>query len=182
MFEVFLIMRQLHEMLWYLTECLSLECAHSIQSELRTILERTEKLTRLSPKSIIELNVEAHRTNVNDLILQTSELVRTKYRYGQKAPSKRNKVSQGLDYFGSDIRKVNLRGANLEGACLIASDLRGVDLSGADLIGADMRGANISAANLANSIFLTQAQINTTKGESSTKLPISLVRPKQWSK
>jgi len=183
MFEVFLIMRQLHEMLWYLTEALSLQPARSIQDKLSSILNKTEDLTHLSPDALIELDVEAHRIHVNALLLQTSELVRTKFRGGQKTPLKRNKTSaRGLDFFGADIRKTNLRGANLRGACLIAADIRGADLSGADLIGADMRDANISGTNLIDSIFLTQAQINTAKGDSGTKLPISLVRPKYWAK
>ena len=68
----------------------------------------------------------------------------------------------------------------MRGACLIAANLRGVDLSGADLIGADLRDADIRGADLTHSIFLTQAQINTAKGDSSTKLPIQLSRPINW--
>jgi uncharacterized protein YjbI with pentapeptide repeats len=183
MFEVFLIMRQLHEMLWYLTEALTLQPARPIQEELRSMLSKTEELTGLSADSLIELDVVAHRTNVNALLLHTSELVRAKYSGGNKIPSKRGKTSsRGSDFFGADLRKTNLRGANLRGALLIAADLRGVDLTGADLIGADLRDANISGTNLKDSIFLTQAQINTAKGDSKTKLPLSLIRPKYWSK
>ena len=183
MFEVFLVMRQLHEMLWYLTESLSLQPARPIQDELSSMLSKTELLTHLSPDSLIELDVASHRDDVNALLLHTSELVRTKFRGGQKTPSKRKKTStRGLDFFGADIRRTNLRGANLRGACLIAADIRGADLSGADLIGADLRDANISGTNLIDSIFLTQSQINTAKGDSDTKLPMSLVRPKYWSK
>ena len=57
-----------------------------------------------------------------------------------------------------------------------------MDLSGADLIGADLRDADISGANLRNSIFLTQAQINTAKGDSHTKLPKMITRPTYWTK
>ncbi|MBZ9609659.1 pentapeptide repeat-containing protein [Clostridium estertheticum] len=183
MFEVFLIMRQLHEMLWYLTESLSLQPARPIQNEISSMLNETERLTHLSPDSLIELDVESHRDDVNALLLHTSELVRNKARGRQRTPSKRNKTStRGLDFFGEDIRRTNLRGANLRGACLIAADIRGADLSGADLIGADLRDANIRGTNLRDSIFLTQAQINTANGDSDTKLPMSLVRPKYWSK
>ncbi|EDK34532.1 Hypothetical protein CKL_2520 [Clostridium kluyveri DSM 555] len=56
----------------------------------------------------------------------------------------------------------------MRGACLIAANIRGVDLSWADLIGADLRDTDLSGANLTNSIFLTQAQINTAKGDSHT--------------
>lgn len=182
MFEVFLIMRQLHEMLWYLTEARTLKPASPIQDELSSIFNETEGLTHLSPDSLIELDMAAHRNNVNVLLQRTSELVQNKFRGGQKTSSRRqNSRGRGLDFIGKDLRKTNLRGANLRGACLIAADLRGVDLSGADLIGADLRDTDLRGANLRDSIFLTQAQINTAKGDCDTKLPILLTRPTHWS-
>lgn len=183
MFEVFLIMRQLHEMIWYLTEAIVLQTSHSIHGELSSILNETIRLTRLSSDSLIVLDVEAHRDTVNALLLHTSELVRTKVCLGQKNSSKLQKTrSRGVDLIGADLRKTNLRGANLRGACLIAANLRGADLSGADLIGSDLRDANLRGANLTDSIFLTQSQINTAKGDSDTKLPTLIVRPTYWSK
>jgi uncharacterized protein YjbI with pentapeptide repeats len=183
MFDVFLIMRQLHEMIWYLTEALTLEPASSIQDEISLILDETEGLTLLSPDSLIELDVSAHRAKVNALLLKTSEFVRTKFRQGEKTSSKnKKKLVSGLDFIGADLRKTNLRGTNFRGAFLIAADLRGTDLSGADFIGADLRDADIRGANLTNSIFLTQAQINAAKGDSNTRLPMTLSRPNYWSK
>lgn len=76
---------------------------------------------------------------------------------------------------GADLRKTDLRGANLRGAFLIAADLRESDLSGADLIGADLRDADLRGADLVKSVFLTQMQINTAKGDAHTKLPPSLM-------
>lgn len=170
MFEVFLIMRQLHEMMWYLSEALKLEPAHSIRDQLNSLLNVTEDLTNLKPDSLQEVNLDAHRANVNKLLLQTSELVRAKFGKVQKAASRH-------DYFGADLRKADLRGADLRGACLIAANLRGVDLSGADLIGADMRDTDLRRANLSQSIFVTQAQLNTSKGDAHTRLPEFLVHP-----
>ncbi|WHH60175.1 pentapeptide repeat-containing protein [Petroclostridium sp. X23] len=183
MFDSFLIMRQLHEMLWYLTQAFMLQTDEGIKEEITSLWESTEQLTFLDVDAILALDVTAHRTKVNKLLKNTSDLVRTKAR-GEKNTSSINKNthSRSLDYFGADLRKTNLRGADLRGACLIAANLRGVDLSGADLIGADLRDAELSGANLANSIFLTQAQINTAKGDSHTKLPSMLVRPTYWSK
>lgn len=177
MFEVFLVMRQLHEMLWYLGEALMLQATRPIQDKLLSIIGETEELTHLSAEKLVKLDVTAHRINVNELLATTSELVRAKAGGNQKN-SKRRRV----DFIGADLRKTNLRGADLRGALLIAANLRGVDLTGADLIAADMRDADLSGANLKSSIFLTQAQINTTKGDSSTRLPISLNRPAHWSK
>lgn len=183
MYEIFQIMRQIHEMLWYLTEALRLQPACDIQGELNSMLNETERLTFLSPDSLIKLDLASHRADVNTLLLQTSELVRTKVRRGQKTSSRHQKtLGRGLDLIGADLRRTNLRGENLRGAYLIAADLRGVDLSGADLIGADLRDADLRGANLTDSIFLTQAQINTAKGDSDTKLPMSLTPPTHWSK
>ena len=184
MFEAFLIVRQLHEMLWYLTQALILQTDHnSIQDEINSLLDNTEGLSNLDVDSLLALNVEEHRTNVNLLLKNTSDLVRNKALSRKKTPSRnRNTSSRPLDYFGKDLRKTNLRGADLRGAYLIAANLRDVDLSCADLIGADLRDADISGANLTTAIFLTQSQINTAKGDCHTKLPSRLVRPTYWSK
>lgn len=176
MFDAFLIMRQLHEMLWYLNQALVLHTDSSIKEEINSLITDTEELTLLDANSLLSLDIEAHRSKVNILLKNTSELIRTKTFRGKNNPSCR------VDYFGADLRKTNLKGADLRGACLIAANLKGVDLSGADLIGADLRDADLSGANLTDSIFLTQAQINTTKGNSLTKLPMMLVRPPYWSK
>ncbi|MFZ5644688.1 MAG: pentapeptide repeat-containing protein [Bacillota bacterium] len=181
MYKVFLIMRQLHELLWYLTEALTLQPARPIHGALSAMLDKTELLTNLSPDALMELDVAVHRAEVNTLLLKTSELVRAEARRGQKAHSGRHKTfGRGATLIAADLRRIDLRGANLRGACLITADLRGTDLSGTDLIGADFRDADLRGADLTGSIFITQAQINTVKGDTSTKLPPSLTRPTHW--
>jgi len=175
MFKVFPIMQQLHEMLYYLNEALSLEETQPIYQDLQAALEETEHLTRLRPQSIMELNVPAHRAIINDLLLRTSELVRAKV-----PPNKNKKISRGMDLLGANLRGANLKGANLRGALLIAADLREADMRVTDLIGADFRDADLRGANLTGSIFLTQAQINSAKGDITTKLPPSLTIPDHW--
>lgn len=145
------------------------------------MLNETGRLTHLSPDALMELEVAAHRADINTLLLKTSELVRAEFGRGQKAHLGRRKtLGRGADLMGVDLRKTNLKGANLRGAYLIAADLRGADLSGTDLIGADFRDTDIRGADLTKSIFLTQAQINVAKGDTSTKLPSSLTRPIYW--
>lgn len=181
MFEVFLIMQQLHELLWYLTEAVTLQPTRPIHSALSSMCDETERLTHLSPDSLMELDVAEHRANVDTLLQKTSELVRAEARRGQQAHSGRQKTfSQRANLIAADLRRIDLRGANLRGACLIAADLRGTELIGTDFIGADFRDANIRGADLTKSIFLTQAQINAAKGDTSTKLPSSLTRPSHW--
>jgi hypothetical protein len=76
MFEVFTIMRQLHELLWYLTEALTLHPPRPLHGELSLALDETERLTDNGPDALMALDVTAHRRNVNALLLRTSELVR----------------------------------------------------------------------------------------------------------
>ncbi|MEH6945212.1 pentapeptide repeat-containing protein [Bacillus sp. JJ722] len=176
MFGVFPIMHQLHEMLWYLNEALSLKVAQSLHSELLASLNDSEQLTRLNPESILKINISEQRAKVNHLLLRTSELVRAQVP-NQK---KQKKHHRGSDFIGAKLKGADLRGANLRGALFIAADLRDADLRMADLIGADLRDTDLSGANLTGSIFLTQAQINAAKGNQYTKLPSALDIPNHW--
>lgn len=173
MFEVFPIMRQLHELLWYLTEALTLQPAHPLHGELSLALDETEHLTYNSPDSLLELDMAAHRQDVNALLLRTSELVRAEVRHQKKD-------RRGADLIGANLTGADLRGANLRGACLIGADLSGADLRVADLTGADFRAADLSGADLTESIFLVQSQLEAAKGNTHTKLTPSLTHPTHW--
>jgi uncharacterized protein YjbI with pentapeptide repeats len=173
MFRVLTIMRQLHELLWYLTEALTLPPARPLHGQLSLALDETERLTHGSPDALVELDMDAYRQDVNTLLLRTSELVRAVAR-----PQQIDR--RGADLIGKDLRGADLRGANLRGAYLIGADLSGADLRMADLIGADLRGADISGADLTDSIFLTQSQLHAARGDLDTKLPPSLTRPTHW--
>lgn len=176
MFDVFPIMQQLHEMLWYIHEALSIETAKPIHRELRACFDKIDKLTRLSKENLLTLQVNEYRAEVNEWLLKTSELVRAQA-CNRKLPKK---ISRGSVLIGAKLKGLDLRGANLRGALLIAADLRNADLRMTDFIGADVRDADLSGADLTGSIFLTQAQVNATKGDSNTKLPPSLQIPAHW--
>ncbi len=173
MFEVFTVMRQLHELLWYLSEALMLQPARPLHSELGAALEGTERFTHYGPDALVELDVAAHRRDVNVLLLRTSELVR-----GEAGCPKIDR--RGADLIGADLIGADLRCANLRGAYLIRADLRGADLRMADLTGADCRGADLRGADLSDSIFLTQSQLDAANGDTDTRLPPSLTRPTHW--
>jgi len=182
MYDVFPIMHQLHEMLWYLNEALTLKVTSPIYGELRDAIEETERLSRLSPDLLMKINVPLHRVDVNTLLLRTSELVWMESRHRYKGTKKNKRTDhRGANLMGVKLRRADLRGANLRGAYLIAADLRGADLRMADFIGADLRDADLSGANLTDTIFLTQVQINAAKGDANTKLPSLLSRPAHWS-
>jgi uncharacterized protein YjbI with pentapeptide repeats len=181
MFQVFPIMRQLHELLWYLTEALTLQPARPLHGELSLALDETERLTHDGPESLVGLDVAAHRRGVNALLLRASELVRAEARQQKAEARHQRKDHRGADLVGADLRGADLSGANLRGAFLIGADLRGADLRVADLTGADLRGADLGGADLSHSIFLTQSQLDAAKGDASTTLPPSLIRPAHWS-
>jgi hypothetical protein len=173
MFEVFAIMRQLHELLWYLGEALTLGPARPLHGELRGALDQTERLTDGGPDDLVRLDVDAHRRGVNALLRRTSELVR--------AGAGRREIDHGgAVLIGADLSGADLRGANLRGAYLIGANLRRADLRLADLIGADLRGADLSGADLTGSIFLVQSQLDSATGDLTTQLPPSLTHPAHW--
>jgi uncharacterized protein YjbI with pentapeptide repeats len=174
MFRVFLIMRQLHELLWYLAAALALPAASGMHGELRRAREATEALTRSQAEALLDLDTERHREHVNALLLRTSEIVRARVP-GQKLDGR------GADLAGASLTTADLSGANLRGALLIGADLSHADLSLADLTGADLRAADLRGANLAATLFLTQSQLDAAKGDAGTTVPPSLMRPAHWS-
>jgi uncharacterized protein YjbI with pentapeptide repeats len=174
MFAVFPVMRQLHELLWYLDEARTLAAAKELHADLDHFYRKTEDLTYGSPAVLRELDVAAHRQEVSALLLRASELVRG----GRKG----NKTDyRGADLIGANLRAADLRGANLRGAYLIGADLRDADLRLADLIGADFRDTNIRGADLTGSLFLVQSQLTAARGDATTRLSPTLTRPAHWT-
>ncbi|MFG3248631.1 pentapeptide repeat-containing protein [Streptomyces sp. NPDC048187] len=174
MFDVFPVVRQLHELLRYLTEALTLPAARPVHADLRDALADTERLAGGTPDELAALDVAAHRERVNALLLRTSELARAGTR-GRK------KNRRNADLMGARLRGADLAGADLRGAYLIAADLTGADLRGADLIGADLRDADLSDADLTGALFLTQPQVDAARGGPGTRLPDSVDRPVHWT-
>jgi hypothetical protein len=170
MFAVFPVMRDLHELLWYLTEAMALHPAGELHDELALARENIERRTHESPDELTGLDVAGHRQQVNVLLRRASELARDKH----------HKDRSGTDLIGARLRGADLTGASLRGAYLIGADLRDADLTTADLTGADLRDADLRGANLAGSIFLTQSQLDAAKGDARTKLPPALTRPAHW--
>nr|WP_238345562.1 pentapeptide repeat-containing protein [Actinopolymorpha cephalotaxi] len=106
MFDAFVVMRQLYEFRWYLTEALALTeklalteasgapgepgetvgpgpsgvpgpaAARALREELIEVHDRTERHTRADVGTLRQLDLDAHRSAVNPLLRRTSELVR----------------------------------------------------------------------------------------------------------
>ncbi|MET9955852.1 pentapeptide repeat-containing protein [Streptomyces sp. NPDC006339] len=175
MYEVFPVMRHLHELLRHLTEARGLAATRPLHRELDRALARVTELTAGTAAELEKLDVGPVRAEVNPLLLKSSSLARA-------AAGGRPKNKRGADLIGKRLRGAKLRGADLRGALLIAADLSGADLSLADLIGADLRDADLSGADLTGALFLTQPQLNAARGDAATRLPEGFERPAHWTR
>jgi uncharacterized protein YjbI with pentapeptide repeats len=155
MFALLPVLRQLHELAWYLTEALKLDAARRLHSPLETALQETERISAGTPEQLLALDLNAYRSRVNPLLLQASELARAGF---GRRPDYR-----GADLIGRNLRGEDLRGASLRGALLIGTDLRAADLRCADFTGADLRGADLRDADLTGALFLTAAQLGSAR-------------------
>ncbi|MEV1015393.1 MULTISPECIES: pentapeptide repeat-containing protein [unclassified Micromonospora] len=171
MAEAFRVLRPLHELLWYLTEALSLGPSAGLRAELDRARVEITGLTEGDPTRLRAVDVDAHRARVNPLLSRASDAAR--------APGGIDR--RGAHLFGVDLRRTDLRRANLRGALLIGADLRGVDLTLADVTGADLRGADLRGADLRTTLFLHQAQLDAARGDARTALPATLTRPPHWT-
>jgi uncharacterized protein YjbI with pentapeptide repeats len=173
MFSAFTTMRQLHELLWFLAEALTLPRTGPLRRDVSLALEETERLTRGSPAALEDLDMAAYRREVGALLRSASELARAGFAGADLT---------GADLVGKNLRGAGLRGASLRGATLVGATLAGADLSAADLTGADLRGADLSGADLSAAIFLTQSQLEAARGDADTRLSPPLTRPGHWAR
>ena len=152
MFATLPTLRQLHELMWHLTEALKLDEAARVHPELRDALAETDRLAGGTPEQLLATDLDAYRRKVNPLLQRASELARAGA--GGRRPDYR-----GADLIGRRLRGADLRGASFRGALLIGADLRGADLRRTDFTGADLRGADLRGADLAGALFLTKSQL-----------------------
>jgi pentapeptide repeat protein len=161
MFSVYNVMRQLHEILWYLGEASATE-----------LFAEVEKLTEAAAEIILGVDVDALRDRVRPVLTRFSE--------ERRAGIAGRQDRRGADLIGARLRKAALRGADLRGAYLLGADLREADLRRADLLGADLRNADIRGADLRDALFLTQFQLNAARGDARTGFSDALTRPAHW--
>lgn len=178
MFDAFSVMRQLHELAWYLTEALALAAARPVHRELKAALEAIETLTQQPAETILGVDVAARREAIGALLARASELARA----GVGPRTRRRALDRrGADLASADLHGQDLRGISFRGATLILADLRRADLRLADLAGADLRDADLARADLRGSLFLTQSQLEAANGDAGTRLSPPLTRPAHWA-
>ncbi|NJQ13622.1 pentapeptide repeat-containing protein [Streptomyces bohaiensis] len=174
MFEVLPIMRRLHELLTYTAQALDLPSARPVHQELRRAYEQIDALTRETPQTVLDVDIDALRATVAPLLLRTAELARA-------AVPASGRNHRRADLAGARLHGAQLRGADLRGALLIAADLSGADPRDADLIGADVRDADLSGADLRNALFLTRSQLDSARGDARTRISPPLQHPPHWA-
>jgi hypothetical protein len=172
MFAVLPVMRQLHELLWYLAEARELT-DEPLRGDVQRLEDETVALTRGGPGELATLDVGAHSERVGLVLEQVSEAVRG------RLPS-RARDRRRARLMGARLSSADLRGASLRGAVLIGADLRGADLRWADLLGVDLRGADLRGADLTDALFGTQPQVVSARGDAATRVPAGLDRPRHW--
>src|SRR5664279_3293432 len=173
MFAVFAAMRNLHELLWYLTQALTMTSAAAVGRQIRKAIDDIRLLTDAGPDELLQTDISVLRRGVDELLQRVSGLARAEF-----GP---NKNRRRADLVGAKLGGADLRGADLRGSYLIGADLRRADLRSADLLGADLRATDLRGADLRDSLFLTQFQINAAIGDAGTRLPGPLTRPAHWS-
>lgn len=179
MFSAFKTAKQLHEMLWYLTEAQARthdpEGAEHVAHLRNTIGQTLEgDLEKLQSLDVQELHSEVRST-----LIEISEEIRRSY-FAAGDGHLDSSLKAGADLMGKNLSSRQLCGADLRGAYLIAADLRHSDLSGVDLLGADLRDARLEGADLSRAIYLTQPQLNAATGNQATSLPSDLEIPSHW--
>lgn len=183
MFQVFPIMEQIYEMIAYTAEALSYDIPYALSDKLSVQLKELQNLSTLNPEQLLSLDLVMYRFPLNNLLAETSKIIRESLI--AKLPNTKhakNYHHERVDWIGKKLRGKDLRAIDFRGAYLIAADMRNTDLRGVDFIGADLRDAELMGANLSTSMFLTQMQINSAKGDIKTILPSHIERPSHWIK
>lgn len=180
MFAVFPLMREVHELLWYLHEAVALSprLAPGLRAEVLDVLDATERIADAAPEQILATDVTAHRDVVVGLLGRVSEAVRAAA--PRPAGKRPKRVGPRSDLMGARLAGTDLRAVSLRGSYLIAADLNGADLGFADLIGADLRDTDLRGADLSTALFVTQPQLEAARGDELTRLPRVLHRPAHW--
>lgn len=165
------VVRDLHELLWYLADAVSRPASAPVHDEIRARFDEVDDLAGADVVALAAVDTGRLREAVDPVLQSASALVRA----GDVARDMRR-----ADLAGRDLAGADLRGADLRGAVLIGADLRGTDLRRADLIGADLRAADLCGADLSESLYVTQTQVGSAQGDRVTVLPAGLDRPDHW--
>ena len=138
----------------------------------------------LQKANIAEANLQ--KANLTEANLQGAILIEAHLQGAELGKAQLKKAALG----GAKLQGARLSYANLQGAFLQSADLRSTRLSyaqlqeanfyRANLEGADLNQANLEGAFLREAKNLTQKQIESASGDSTTVLPNNLTIPEKW--
>lgn len=181
MFQLLPVMQQLQEMLLYLTQAIERCDDVELQGALSEKRLAVDKLASASAEELLAVALSEYRLHINALLMQVSERVRLgSGRFNKKNNRKKGPDYQGADLMGAKFQEKDLKGSTFRGAYLIGANFKNADMRNSDFIGADLRNADLSGADLRGSIYLTQMQLNSAKGDGETKMPALLSKPAHW--
>ena len=171
-FQVFLVVIQLHQMCYFLKEAVTLIPAKTLKSDISRLIKRNEEMCRQSPSDILKTDIESYRDEVNCLLKEVCNLLQNHLLVDKrKCPT---------DFLGKNFKNRNMQGYDFNTKLLIAADFEGCNFRGTTFLGADTRDTNFSNADLGEAVFLSQGQVNAARGNRNTKLPKHLDYPVTW--
>ena len=100
--------------------------------------------------------------------------------FGRRTDQIEGKTYHGVDFREANLRNAFLMDANLRGANFQGANLEGANLNIADLEKVQFYGANLRGTYLGGAKKLTQQQIESASGDSTTVLPNNLTKPEKW--
>lgn len=169
-YQTFFHVYQLQHIAWYLLEASTLSLP-------KTYLMQIASMQRIYEKhlaSLLQLTstaIDTFRDTVNPLL---KEIIR----YQQKPYPTIHKNDH--QYIGKNLKGKDLRGMDFTMSLCIAANFEDSQLEGACFLGADMRDVNVCNTDLSNTLFLTQAQINSMHGNTNTIVGPMLKIPSHW--
>lgn len=135
------------------------------------MINENEILCNSTKQSILDIDIDSYRNKVNILLKQVCASIITSFKHNNKKLT---------EFLGRSFKKRDMSGLDLSMKLLIATNFDSCIFDGTIFLGADTRDTNFSNADLRESVFLTQGQINSAKGNRSTKLPKHLDYPVTW--
>ena len=171
-YEVFLVVFQLHQILYFLAEAKTIIAAKELWKDIDAFIAEGREISKSTPQEILSFDRNEYRKQVNECLKKVSNLI--------KISANHNKDEHEENFIGKRYKGKNFDGKDFSMSLMIAASFEGCSFHGANFLGADTRDTNFSSADLSEAVFLTQGQVDSAKGNSDTKLPGRLCRPVSW--
>lgn len=157
--EDFHFLYRFHQILWYLTQAAELGAAQDLRPQVDALLAEEP-----APDGL-----DGYQGRANNILKKIIQRICVKGR------------PKCGDLVGKQLRKLDLSEMDYSFTLLIATNLSESCLSGTSLLGADLRDAVLCGADLSQALFLTQGQVNSARGDRTTRLPGGLLYPAHWN-